>query len=124
MYLNTAKCLIAEIRFQRCREAAIIRSFDPERTGIVLDLDIDAPITTTVYQQGTKDAITNPYVFANPALPEAPFTATFNEVGKALESGSDKFCRERVVRPTSLHPSNVDGKTVLPWNARLRINSA
>lgn len=49
-------------------------------------------------------------MLANPTLLLEEFDmATFRDVGKACDSGRDKFFNDNVVPPTELHASRVDG---------------
>lgn len=47
-----------------------------------------------------------------------PFpAATFTDVGKAEESGSERFFRDRAAPLTDVQGNNEDGKMELPWKA-------
>lgn len=56
--------------------------------------------------------------------PEVPLPSTRTEVGRAEESGLLRFWSDSVDPPTADQASKLEGYVVLPWKARLRINSA
>jgi hypothetical protein len=60
--------------------------------------------------------------FAIPAIPLEAVTRS--EVGKAGDKGLERFWRLSCAEPTGVHGDIVEGNTVLPWNARLRMSSA
>lgn len=46
--LNTGKRFFGDVGLERSREAAIVRSFDPERASVVLGFNSNAPVSTAI----------------------------------------------------------------------------